>query len=76
MADIEGQGINNSIQTFTTPDGEIYGFVDKEGNIYLDETGITPEHPIHEYTHLWDRVVAEKNGSYDNFIAKHLHITK
>lgn len=61
MADIEGQGINKGIQTFTTPDGEIYGFVDNTDNIYLDETAITPEHPIHEYTHLWDRVVQEKN---------------
>ena len=23
---------------FITPQGEIYGFVDKEGNMYLDET--------------------------------------
>lgn len=28
---------------------------------YLDENVISPEHPIHEYTHLWDRVVAKKN---------------
>ena len=46
---------------FTTPQGEVYGFVDKEGNIYLDETKISPEHPIHEYTHLWDRTVQQKN---------------
>ena len=46
---------------FTTPEGEVYGFVDKEGNIYLDEEVISPEHPLHEYTHLWDRVVAKKN---------------
>ena len=43
------------VEFFTTPQGEVYGFVDKEGNIYLDETVISPEHPIHEYTHLWDR---------------------
>lgn len=43
---------------FTTPEGEVYGFVDKDGNIYLDEDVISPEHPIHEYTHLWDRAVA------------------
>ncbi len=46
---------------FTTPQGEVYGFVDKEGNIYLDETKISPNHPIHEYTHLWDRTVQKKN---------------
>lgn len=42
----------NEIATFTTSQGEIYGFVDKEGNIYLDETKISPVHTIHEYTHL------------------------
>ena len=52
---------DSEIQTFTTPQGEVYGFVDKDGNIYLDETKISPEHPIHEYTHVWDRVVAERN---------------
>ena len=52
---------NNGNQLFTTPQGEVYGFVDKEGNIYLDETKISPEHPIHEYTHLWDRTVKQKN---------------
>ena len=46
---------------FTTPQGEVYGFVDKDGNIYLDETKISPEHPIHEYTHLWDKTVQQKN---------------
>ena len=46
---------------FLTPEGELYGFVDKEGNIYLDETVIDPEHPVHEYTHLWDRIVAKKH---------------
>ena len=45
-------------QQFTTSEGEVYGFVDKVGNIYLDEDVISPEHPIHEYTHLWDRAVA------------------
>jgi hypothetical protein len=64
LANSEGQesfrGIEDS-QFFTTPQGEIYGFVDKDGNIYLDETKISPEHPIHEYTHLWDRIVQQKN---------------
>jgi len=46
---------------FTTPSGEVYGFVTKDGKIYLDETAISPEHPIHEYTHIWDRIVAQKN---------------
>ena len=61
----DGSGTENKreseITTFTTPQGEVYGFVDKDGNIYLDETKISPEHPIHEYTHLWDRILAQKN---------------
>ncbi len=51
----------DDIQLFSTPQGEVYGFVDKEGNIYLDETKISPAHPIHEYTHLWDRAVQKRN---------------
>ena len=51
----------NDLSFFTTPQGEIYGFVTKDGEIYLDETVISPEHPIHEYTHLWDRMVQQQN---------------
>jgi len=46
---------------FITPQGEIYGFITPEGDIYLDETVISPEHPIHEFTHMWDAVVSKKN---------------
>ncbi len=52
---------DDDIRKFTTPQGEVYGFVDKEGTIYLDETKISPEHPMHEYTHVWDRIVQQKN---------------
>lgn len=52
---------DEALEYYRTPQGEIYGFVDSEGNVYLDETKISPEHPIHEYTHLWDRVITEKN---------------
>ena len=31
------------VQTFITPAGEVYGFVDKKGEIYLDETVIRPK---------------------------------
>lgn len=51
----------NGAELFTTSQGEVYGFVDKDVNIYLDETKISPEHPIHEYTHLWDRTVQKHN---------------
>lgn len=52
---------SNDLSFFTTPQGEIYGFVTKDGEIYLDENVISPEHPIHEYTHLWDRMVQQQN---------------
>lgn len=48
-------------QQFQTPQGTVYGFATPEGSIYLDRTIIKPEHPIHEYTHLWDRAVIQKN---------------
>lgn len=39
------------------------GNVDDAGIIHLNKSKISPEHPIHEYTHIWDRVVASKNPS-------------
>ena len=66
FVDGDGRTVNTleggkEIEAFTTYQGEVYGFVDKDGNIYLDETKISPEHPIHEYTHLWDRIVQKHN---------------
>ena len=47
---------NSDLQTFTTSFGEVYGFIDpKTLHMYLDEDKITPEHPLHEYTHIWHR---------------------
>lgn len=48
---------------FKDSKGVVYGYVDNHGNIHLDKNKIRPEHPIHEYTHIWDRVVASKNPS-------------
>ena len=53
---------NDSIPYYLlkTPKGEveIYGFIDPEAlDMYLDDATINPEHPIHEYTHLWDRAL-------------------
>ena len=58
---INGRKNQGVLPLYTTEKGEVYGFVDKDGNIYLDETKISPEHPIHEYTHLWGRTVQQKN---------------
>ena len=58
---LNGREDKGVLPLYTTEQGEVYGFVDKDGNIYLDETKISPEHPIHEYTHLWDRAVQKHN---------------
>lgn len=52
---------NDNIDYFKTKNCNVYGFATPEGTIYLDERIIKPEHPIHEYTHLWDRIVRSKN---------------
>lgn len=54
---------NNNIHFFKDSKGVVYGYVDDAGIIYLNKSKISPEHPIHEYTHIWDRVVASKNPS-------------
>lgn len=54
---------NNNIHFFKDSKGVVYGYVDNDGIIYLNKNKIRPEHLIHEYTHIWDRVVALKNPS-------------
>lgn len=54
---------NNDIHFFKDSKGIVYGYVDDDGIIHLDKNKIKLEHPIHEYTHIWDRVVALKNPS-------------
>lgn len=54
---------NEDYQFFKDSKGVVYGYVDNHGNIHFDKNKIKPEHPIHEYTHIWDRVVALKNPS-------------
>lgn len=51
---------NNNIHFFKDSKGVVYGYIDNHGNIHFDKNKIRPEHPIHEYTHIWDRVVALK----------------
>lgn len=52
---------NDLLQFFMTPNGEVYGFITSNNDMYLDEEIISPQHPIHEYTHIWDRIVAKNN---------------
>ncbi len=47
----------NSIETFTTPQGEVYGLVDKEGNIYHDD--IAKNHGNPQVVFMVDHEVAE-----------------
>lgn len=54
---------NDNIHFFKDSKGVVYGYVDNDGIIHLNKNKIRPEHPIHEYTHIWDRVVASKNPS-------------
>lgn len=54
---------NDNIHFFKDSKGVVYGYVDNAGIIHLNKNKIRPEHPIHEYTHIWDRVVAMKNPS-------------
>lgn len=54
---------NNNIHFFKDSKGVVYGYVDDAGIIHLNKNKISPEHPIHEYTHIWDRVVALKSPS-------------
>lgn len=42
-----------NIQFLKTPSGEVYGFV-YQGEIYIDETKLDPQAPVHEYTHIWE----------------------
>ena len=48
---------NRDAGFFITPQGEIYGFAAPNGELYFDETVISPNHPLHECTHLWDRAI-------------------
>ena len=48
------------ISELRTSNGELYGFVYK-GEIYIDETKLSPFTKVHEYGHLWGNAVMAKN---------------
>ena len=52
--------IKDRTEFLRTASGEVYGFV-RDGKIYLDPNLMNPNTPIHEYTHLWDRAIQQKN---------------
>lgn len=43
-----------------TPNGTVYGWT-QGGKVFLIKEGMNAETPIHEYTHLWDKMVQQKN---------------
>ena len=46
-----------------TAGGEVYGFV-KDGKIYLDPDLLDSNVPIHEYTHIWDKVLQAQKPAF------------
>lgn len=50
----------NDTQFLRTSVGEVYGFT-KGGKIYVDNDLLNANTPIHEYTHIWDKVLQKRN---------------
>jgi ribosomal protein S18 acetylase RimI-like enzyme len=50
-----------NLRFMSTPNGEIYGFVTKEGDIYLDPERMNANTPFHEFGHLWNSFIKENN---------------
>jgi len=50
------------VEYLRTSRGEIYGFA-YQGELYIDETKLRADTPLHEYTHLWDEAVAKIDPS-------------
>ncbi len=54
-------GNKGEAQFMRTPQGEVYGFVDKDGTIYLDPDKMNANTPIHEFGHLWQSFIEKNN---------------
>ena len=52
--------ITSHVQFLRTPNGIVFGWTEN-GRIHLTPEGINPNTPIHEYTHLWDKVLQRAN---------------
>jgi N12 class adenine-specific DNA methylase len=44
-----------------TPQNETYGFVTAEGVVYIDETKMNANTPVHEFAHLWLQCIKKNN---------------
>jgi hypothetical protein len=65
LAKVVGAGFKpvqspQNIRLLSTPAGEIYGAV-KDGVVYLDDTKLNANTPIHEFGHLWNDLVKKDN---------------
>jgi len=52
--EIEGSEIKNS-------DGEVYGFVDKDGTVYINPEKLNANTPVHEFAHVWINHIEKTN---------------
>ena len=59
--------ITDHVQFMKTPQGTVYGWT-VGGKIYLTKTGLNPETPIHEYTHIWANAMRVHNAEGWNSI--------
>jgi hypothetical protein len=46
---------------FTDKTGQVYGFVTKDGTVYLNPDLMNANTPVHEFGHLWNSFVKENN---------------
>jgi hypothetical protein len=53
--------ITDKIRLMSTSNGEVYGFVTKDGVIYLDPDRMNANTPIHEFGHLWNTYIQKYN---------------
>ncbi|MDR1459039.1 MAG: hypothetical protein LBI60_02355, partial [Bacteroidales bacterium] len=62
---VDEEGYNkeweNQKKKLSHKDGSVYGFVTKDGKIYINPKLLNANTPIHEYAHLWVSYVRENN---------------
>ena len=57
----ERQEVNGAeVRFLRTPDGRVYGWT-RGGEVWLNRDAMSPETPLHEYTHPWDEMVRREN---------------
>lgn len=60
LADRQEVNGEDHIELMQTPSGMVYGWT-VGGKIYLTESGLNPNTPVHEYTHLWAEAMRRRN---------------